>query len=55
MKHQFISYLLSMTILALSAALTMYHFLFNHEWVGMFFIAIMSGVMVYCNWGEYYE
>jgi accessory gene regulator protein AgrB len=53
MKHQYISYLLSITILVLSSALTIYHYLFDHEWVGMFFIAIMSGVMVYCSQEEY--
>ena len=55
MKHHFIIYYLSITILVLSSALTMYHWAFDNEWAGMCFIAIMSGIMVYCNWEGYYE
>jgi len=55
MKHHFIIYYLSITILVLSSALTMYHWAFDNEWIGMCFIAIMSGIMVYCNWEGYYE
>ena len=54
-KHHFIIYVLSITILVLSSALTMYHWLYNHDWIGMFFIAAMSGIMVYCNWRKDYE
>ena len=52
MKHQFISLALSSTILVLSSALTMYHWAYNHDWVGMCFIAIMSSIMVYCSLGD---
>ena len=50
MKHEFINLLLSSTILVLSTALTLYHWAFNQEWVGMCFIAILSSIMVYCSW-----
>ena len=52
MNH-FIIYTLTLTIFVLSSALTVYHWLQGHEWVGMFFIATMSAIMTYCSWGEY--
>ena len=53
MKQHLFVYYLSIAILILSSALTIYHWAYNHEWLGMCFIAIMSGIMVCFSLEEY--
>ena len=43
-------HILSLLVCSISSILTMYHFLFNNEWFGLFIISVISVLMV---WDSY--